>query len=330
MRQQPSAPDQAAPWARLWRTGVLHSCAVGIQGNYDREILDFWHARFAGLVDGQVLVDVGTGNGAIPLLARQAAQRQGIALRIHGVDLADIDPARDVPGGAQRYEGIRFHPRTSMTRMPFADGAVSLLCSQFAFEYAPHAEAAREILRVIGDRGAAAMIVHSTDSVIAVVGGAQLEACRWLLRDSGVLQAAGDLAMVMAGADTPAKRAALASDAVAEAARHRFNIEATALMDRIEANPSAALLQQTAQRIARLLSQPSATRDEAAAALSGLRDWIEDEERRLALMQAAALDRAALENLAQVLGAGGLPVRTGRLLYGGSACIGWTIVAGHA
>jgi hypothetical protein len=329
MTQQPFAADEAAPWVRLWKTGVLHSCAVGIQGNYDGEIRDFWHQRFAGLGDGQVLVDVGTGNGAIPLLAKQFAQRQGMALHIHGVDLAAIDPPRDVPGGVHCYEGIRFHPRTSMTSMPFSDGEVSLLCSQFAFEYAPHAEAAKEILRVVGHSGAAALIVHSTDSLIATVGRAQLQACRWLLGESPILRAAADLAMIMAGADTPPKRAALASDSAAEAARHRFNEAASALMDRIEAQPSAALLQQTAQRLAGVLARPAATRDEAAASLSGLRDWIEDEERRLALMHAAALDGPALEQVARLLGAGGWPVRTGRLLYGGSTCVGWTIVVGH-
>lgn len=324
-----SLPPAAAPWEALWRSGVLHSCAIGIRGNYDQEILAFWRQRFAGLADGQVLVDVGTGNGAIALLAQQAARERGIALQIHGVDLADIDPPRDVPRGAALYEGIRFHPRTAMTHMPFADGAVALLCSQFAFEYAPHAEAAAEILRVIGPQGRAAFIVHSAESVIAEVGRTQLDACGWLLQTSGVLPATTALATAMAGATAPALRAALARDPAAEAARRAFNAEATTLMDRIESQPAAQVLQQTAQRIARLLAEPARTRDEAAAKVAGLRRWIEDEKARLALMQAAMLDRAALEHVVGLLGATGLPVQSGRLVYGGSVAMGWTIDVGQ-
>ncbi len=329
MNQPASPAEHSAPWTRLWKAGVLHSCASGIAGNYDREILDFWLRHISTLSDGDVLVDVGTGNGAIPLLARANARERGLSLRIHGVDVADIDPVADVADGAQRYEGIRFHPRTSMTWLPFDDGSVSLLCSQFAFEYAPRTESADEILRVIGNDGVAAMIVHSTDSVIATVAEAQRRGCRWLLSESDLLASAGRLLGAMAGATSRDARAALARDPSAESARHAFNDAASRLMAQIEANPSAELLQQTAQRISRLLAHAFASRDEAAAAVSGLRSWIEDEEQRLQLMQAAALDRQALEDTAGLLGASGLAVRTGRLLYGGDTCMGWTIVVGN-
>ncbi len=329
MHPQASASHIADPWARLWRTGVLHSCANGMADNYDREFLAFWLAQFQPLGNGDLVVDVGTGNGAIPLLARAEAVRRGLALEIHGVDLADIAPGQDVPNGAQLFEGIRFHPGTSMTRLPFATGGVALLCSQYAFEYAPRAEAAHEMLRVIGATGRAALVVHSADSLIAQVSEAQRSACGWLLRESAVLPALQGLLTAMAGANTPQQRAALAANPAAEAARHAFNRAATELMDRIEAQPAAQLLQQAAQRIARLVAQPAATADEAAVATAALRTWLEDEKQRLDLMQAAALDEPALAQVVQMLGASGLPVRTDRLLYGGATCMGWTIVVGH-
>ena len=133
----------------------------------------------------------------------------------------------------------------------------------------------------------------------------------------------------MAGATTPSARAALASDPSAESARHAFNSAASELMSQIEANPSAELLQQTAQRISHLLAQPLQSRDEAISAAASLRAWIEDEDERLRLMQAATMDRAALEEATRLLGASGLPVRTGQLLYGGTTSMGWTIVVGN-
>lgn len=308
---------------------MLHSCASGITGNYDREILDFWLGQIATLSDDDMLVDVGTGNGAIPLLALDNARQRGISLRIHGVDLADIDPVADIADGASKFDGIQFHPGTSMTALPFGDGSVSLLCSQFAFEYAPRAESADEILRVIGTEGTAAMIVHSTDSVIATVAEAQRLGCRWLLSESNLLPAASRLLGAMVGAASREARAALARDPAAESARHAFNDAASKLMSQIEGNPSAELLQQTAQRISTLLAHPFATHDEADAAISSLRTWIEDEQQRLLLMQAAALDQQSLDDAVRLLGASGLAVRTGRLLYGGDTCMGWTIVVGN-
>lgn len=325
--------DQGRPehgtWARLWKTGVLHSCAQGITGNYDREISRFWNRQFDALSDGDTVVDIGTGNGAIPLLALSSARARGIRLDIHGVDLADIDPPLDVPGDPQRYSGIRFHPRTSMTALPFAGGTVSLLCSQFAFEYAPRAEAAAEVLRVIGQRGRAAMIVHSADSVIAETTEAQLQASRWLLHESGLLPATRGLLMAMAGATTAESRARLAGEPAAEAARHAFNTAASALMSKIEASPSAQLLQHTAQRIPGLLKQPAATREDAGALADSLQDWIADEEARLLMMRRAMLDQPALDECTRLLARSGLPVRADRLLYAGATCMGWAITVGH-
>lgn len=322
-------PNSTAPWNRLWKDGVLHSCSQGISGNYDQEILDFWRRQFMRLADGETMVDVGTGNGAIPLLALSSARARGIRLDIHGVDLADIDPPGNVPGGPQRYDGIRFHPNTSMTSLPFADGEVALLCSQFAFEYAPREQAASEVLRVIGQRGRAALIVHSADSIIATTGDAQLRASRWLLHESDLLQATFDLLKAMAGATSTESRAALASDPVAESARLAFNRSATALMEQIEGNTSAQILQHAAQRISQLLKQPTDSREDAYAHVSGLREWIEDEQTRLLLMREAVLDPTALQECAGLLGRSDLPVHTDRLLYEGSVCMGWTITVGH-
>src|SRR5690606_5536476 len=81
------AHSGAEPWSRLWSTGVLHSCATGIHGNYDGAVLEFWQRQFDSLEDGSRLVDVGTGNGALLLLARQRATERGIQLSMHGVDI---------------------------------------------------------------------------------------------------------------------------------------------------------------------------------------------------------------------------------------------------
>ena len=119
-----SVDTSAMPWSRLWATGVLHSCATGIHGNYDGEVLAFWQGQFDLAGDGARILDVGTGNGALLLLARERATRRGIGLTLLGVDIADIEPGRAVAGGADRFAGIEFHPRTSVCALPFADGEI--------------------------------------------------------------------------------------------------------------------------------------------------------------------------------------------------------------
>jgi hypothetical protein len=243
--------------------------------------------------------------------------------------LADIDPARDVADGDRRFKGIRFHPATSMTDLPFGNGEVDLLCAHFAYEYAPRLKAAREILRVIGSRGRAALIMHSSDSVIAHVSCAQHDACGWLLEDSALLHATGRLLYAMAGATTPEARAALASKPVAETARLAFNHAAEELLAKIEENPDAEILQRVAQRVSRLLAGPVHDEDEAAGMSEELSAWVIAERERLALMQSAAMDGDALAETVRLLGASALPVRAGRLIYGNDVCMGWTLVVGH-
>lgn len=275
------------------------------------------------------MVDLGTGNGALTLLARSYASTNGLDLDLHGVDTADIDPARHIPDGSSLHAGTTFHPRTSMTSLPFEDGAVALACAQFAFEYAPRQEAAREVLRVIGDRGRAAMIVHSAGSIIADTTEHQLRACQWLIEESFVLRATSRLLTSMVGATTPAKRAALAYDPEAEAARHAFNSAASVLMDEIASRPDAPVLQTVARKIVEQLRSIPPTGDEAAARSSGLERHLADEVSRLRSMQAACLNESQLMDVTHMLRASGLPVATGHLTYGSDVSMGWTILVGN-
>lgn len=329
MHEAPVHPSTAVPWTRLWRTGVLHSCATGISGNYDDEVARFWQLRFASLRDGATLVDVGTGNGAIPLLAHSTAGRRGEHWQVHGVDLADIDPPGVAGEAADQYGDIRFHPNTSMTELPFADGSVDLVCSQFAFEYAPRERAAREILRVIGKDGRAAMVLHSDDSVIHRVSRSQAEACTWLLRESRIFDTARSLLQYLAGAKDAEMRSRLQLDPQAESARAAFNEAAALLMERIEHAPDARVLQTLAQELGRMLQHPWNSPDDADIAAGSLRAWAQDEHARLELMLEAALDPTALQDVARLFGETGLPVRTGKLLYRNAMPMGWTLVIGH-
>ncbi|WP_313251722.1 class I SAM-dependent methyltransferase [Stenotrophomonas sp.] len=319
----------AAPWTRLWRTGVLHSCASGIDGNYDDGFARFWLRQFEPLHEGARIIDVGTGNGAIPLLAQSISQARNLHWQLHGVDIADIDPPGSIDARSCTYQGIAFHPNTSMTELPFGDGAADLICSQFAFEYAPRDLAITEILRVIGTHGRAALVMHSEDSLIHTISRSQWEACHWLLQESDVFDACTRLLRHIAQAtDAPARRR-LSLDPAAESARTAFNAAATQLMERIELSPDAQVLQTTAQALGRMLQQPWQSPDDATTAVQALRAWAQDEQARLGLMLEAVLDGVALQDVVQRFAASGLPCRTGKLMYRDTMPMGWTLEIGH-
>ncbi|AMJ55950.1 hypothetical protein AXG53_04320 [Stenotrophomonas sp. KCTC 12332] len=276
-----------------------------------------------------VVVDIGTGNGAIPLLAQSFAGSRTLQWQIHGIDIADIDPPGSAGAQTPSYGNIHFHPKTSMTKLPFAAGSVNLICSQFAFEYAPREQATREILRVLGAQGRAALVLHSHESVIHSVSCSQADACNWLLRESGIFDATRALLRRMAAANDSEARERLSADPHAEVARTGFNNVASRLMDRVEQSPDAKILQTLAQHLGQMLRHTWSSAEDADAAVMSLRSWTEDEHTRLKLMLAASLDRAALQETAGLLGASGLPVQTGKLLYQNSTVMGWTLVVGY-
>lgn len=315
----------SSPWSRLWRSGVAHSCATAMPGNYDGATLAFWQAQFRRPPDGGVVVDIGTGNGALALLAADAARGRGAGFEIHGVDLAEIDPAGDVAGGNARFGGIRFHPRTSFTSLPFADGGVDLLVSQFAFEYAPRAAATGEALRVIGTRGGAAMVLHSSDSLVARVSGERLPWLGLLLRDSPMLAAAQAMVDVLALARTPAERAALASDARAESARAAFNIAAGDLLERAAEPGAGEVLGRFMPAVSQAVQSAPHDRNGARQALDALDQWLRDEEERLLQLRGALLDVPALDALADRFREAGHAVACGSLEQRPGAKLGWTL-----
>lgn len=321
------ADDDAGIWERLWKTGALHSCAGGFRDNYDGTLAAFWTSRFDTLDDGAVVLDVGTGNGAIPLLARDAARARGISFEIHGADIAGIDPVGSRPDGAAFYQGIRFHPRAPLEQLPFADASVDLLCSQYAFEYARQQAALAEVVRVIGPRGQAAFVLHARDSVVCRTALEQLGHCRFLLRESRLLDHVRAMAERLAAAGA-AGQARLAGDPGTEQLRRELNASAAELQRRMAAAQTRDMLGKAMQIVSTAIEQ--APRNPAQVtlqwfdrAVSGLAD----EERRLRALDAAALDEAGATALRDAFRAHGFgQCLLDRLHHQRGPLMGWTLV----
>lgn len=156
-------------WSQYWQgSNALSSFAEGDAGQgYDGEVRAFWHFYLKDLADDAVIVDVGTGNGALAFLVSEFAEQNNKQWTIHGVDAADINPSVHLRAAApikKRLEQINFHGNTDMAKLPFADGSVDCVLSQFALEYADHKAAVKEIMRVLKPGGKLVIMAHHADS----------------------------------------------------------------------------------------------------------------------------------------------------------------------
>lgn len=325
-RDDASSTDAAAPWTRLWKAGVLHSCAEGISGNYDGAIGDFWRARFSTLQDAARVVDIGTGNGPLAVLCRSFGLERGLRFEIHGVDAADITPAEDVPDCD--FSGITFHPKTLAGSLPFADSSVDLLVSQYGFEYAPREAALAEACRVIGRRGRIALIVHSTDSLVYQVSGQQLDAARFALDESPIWDDTAALIGVLASAPTAAQRERLGLDPRAESVRNAFNASASWLLATARSRGNPQFLLSTIRHVQNVLvALDRSGAAEAKALLDAAFQSLTDERWRLQQMRRAALDPEALAELGRAFGSAGNPVTLAPIDQGAQARMGWGLVS---
>ena len=173
-------------WSSYWANGALHSCAGSFAGNYAGAIADFWRPLFERLQSGDRMLDIATGNGALPMLAWEQSRLEG-DISIDAVDLAAVAPAWHDPG---EHAAIRFHPGVHMERLPFPGQSFDLVVSQYGLEYGQWPEALRECMRVCTASGTAAFILHHAGSVLVKVGRCELDNQRLLLAPDGLVQAA--------------------------------------------------------------------------------------------------------------------------------------------
>ncbi len=72
-------------WAAYYRGGALVSCPVNAGLNYDQDVRDAWVRFFSSLPDGARILDIGTGNGAVALIAKEMAAERSRELHVTGV-----------------------------------------------------------------------------------------------------------------------------------------------------------------------------------------------------------------------------------------------------
>jgi SAM-dependent methyltransferase len=175
-------------WEAYYRGGTLASCPTGPGSGYTEELHDVWVEFFSGLPAGARILDIGTGNGAVPLIAKMCATAAGRHFEIHGTDLARIDPVRDVRDGASLFADIQFHAQVATEELPFEASSFDAVSGQYALEYSHVERAFGEIHRVLAPGGRAQFVLHHADSVVAHNARVSLQQATLVLEETMILR----------------------------------------------------------------------------------------------------------------------------------------------
>ena len=175
--------DDASPWTLYWSNNTPQSCIASQNGSDAVAIEKIWRDFVAGLKHDAKILDLATGNGAVP--GAMLRDRQGYS--ITAVDRADIAPLKylEDPGYLQQVE---FIGGIDAGKLPMADQSFDALSSQFGIEYGNLTAIALEVSRVLKPGGCWQFLMHHQHSAIVSPNALLIEELENCLRESGLVE----------------------------------------------------------------------------------------------------------------------------------------------
>jgi ubiquinone/menaquinone biosynthesis C-methylase UbiE len=167
-------------WTKYWQQGHLTSFGNEFAQNYTGELKQLWLDFFNQLDDKSMILDIGTGNGALIDFALQCDK----SFVITGIDTATLT----VPEALSTSNNVTFIEQTNTENLPFADQQYDVVISQFGLEYANLEKAISELLRVTKSKGRFHLVMHDHKSSIVKPNIKILAAANALMRDNGALK----------------------------------------------------------------------------------------------------------------------------------------------
>ena len=189
-------------WSAYWQTsGVLNSFAEGnVKDGYSGELKSFWEQQFAATPSSAKIVDIGTGNGALAILAYDYGRANQGHFSIDGIDAAVINPVKQFeqhPAVAKKLKAISFHSATPAEKLPYADGSIDLAVSQFGFEYSDRKHSLKALAAALKPGGKAVFVSHHSGSNLTQHSQQAVTVLEYCLAQSPLFQQA-DLYLALA------------------------------------------------------------------------------------------------------------------------------------
>ncbi len=292
------ADDALWAWSVFWHSDQLQSCMPINEPDASDQLFSTWRAFFDALPAGARILDLGTGNGSLTAQAVAVSKTKPERFRIHGVDLADIDPQRFVTSAADLLREVTFYPRTPMEKLPFDDKNFDAVGSQYGLEYSDTKESVPEALRVLKPGGSFQFLLHADDGVLKE--GCQLQSRQAeTILNSSLFDRLADLLKKLVNAETQhaPENTAAATQAITALKRVLDELERSFADDE-----SLSLVENL---FAAVRSLPELRKSHDLQTLlvmtNEIRDLLVAQSKRLQAMQQAALGDTAANALADQL-----------------------------
>lgn len=306
-------------WSEYWRRGALTTFDQGrYQSGYDGEVAAFWDGVFDALPDGAVMVDLATGNGAIPLLAVRRARSLGRHWTIIGLDHAGVripETGDDADQIRSDLAAVDLRPHTPMERTGLPDRTADLVSSQFGIEYGDLSQALSEAVRILKRPGRLALVMHHPDSAVVRQAYRNMRQTRICLDEERLDRKIAD--RVRAGHQQPIPDSEDDLEQSLERIRRRLQGEDTAHIERI--------ISQLMRLFDELRDRPQA---EQLAYIEQCSEAMTAYLGRMESMAAATLDEQDFAGfLARLETAGFTAIKTGEIRNDTGDLIGRTVTA---
>lgn len=136
-------------WSEYWKSGHLTSFGNEFSENYTGHLRSIWERIFNRLPDNFRLLDIATGNGALPLLAQDHFKKSDVKGAIKGIDFANINSQPLIEHHLNKNISIELIGNVRAESLPFSDSEFDMVISQFGIEYSDIEKSFYEVNRVL-------------------------------------------------------------------------------------------------------------------------------------------------------------------------------------
>jgi hypothetical protein len=178
----------SSDWSEYWSGGDLTSCAGSFSLNYTGPILERWHNLFSKMQPSQTVIDLCTGNGAVPHLLNQYFSDADDMPFVLGVDQADVNPIWLQKLDQKKRAKISILACTDINNLDaVGNQKFDYVISQFGIEYIDPSIFSPVLVKISKVSTHIAFIIHHHDSVITRVSKEEIAHIKVLLAELGVI-----------------------------------------------------------------------------------------------------------------------------------------------
>jgi ubiquinone/menaquinone biosynthesis C-methylase UbiE len=312
----------AKPWSHYWKSGKQDAYSLGSTGRQADAISRDWRSYFDDLPEKSSILDIGTGNGTLALLAAKSFSHRKAAGRIMGIDAADIHPDLSSLGNSVGDVEVAFQGGMAAEALAFEDKVFDEIVGQYALEYTDVERSIPEVDRVLSSGGRVRFLVHSNDSLVIKNASEDFRALDVLLNELALVHRARRVFEVRARRGKVVKKTQTADQRFLQALQELQR--RVLIMDPAKSSQHyKSFLETMRELFQRRVSQNPV---QYLTFLDQFEEEMQHAKARLSQMAAAAKDEAGAEKLLALFSGSGLEDLTLQKQNSSDTTFGWLLL----